>query len=200
MCCVLMMLVVGNKLQIQSKDTLNPGCSMTTCGVGPIPCQAMAMSCIDTTAHVKLRCMGKSWFLDVNPGRVADKATTDTAEAAEPAAAIIDPGGVTLCGGPVSLLGAHDHNAVFGMSDTANSSIVKSSTCTCADFVGADQNTIAVGAIRKASAITVGFVAVDVQPNINNFTTVAVGINGLHHTLCSKSAWEMATAYLTNEA
>ena len=170
-----MMLVVGNKLQIQSKDTLNPGCSMTTCGVGPIPCQAMAMSCIDATAHVKLRCMGKSWFLDVNPGRVADKATTDTAEAAEPAAAIIDPGGVTLCGGPVSLLGAHDHNAVFGMSDTANSSIVKSSTCTCADFVGADQTTIDVGAIRKASAITVG-------------------------TFCSKSAWEMEIAYPTNEA
>jgi len=170
--------------------------------------------------------MGKSWFLDVNPGgvadkatadtacqasviidpggvankataeaagqasviidpgRVADTATADTAPAAEPAAAIIDPGGVaakaaantaeaepaaatidpggvTLCGGPVSRLGAHDHNVVFGMSATANSSIVKSITSTCADFVGADPTTIAVGAIRKASAIiTVGSVAV----------------------------------------
>jgi hypothetical protein len=253
MCCVLMMLVVGNKLQIQSKDTLNQGCSMSTChnrsmfdssrelsarmltrdnvltkasGVGPIQCQAKDTSCIDTTTHVKLRSMGKSWFLDVNPGGVADKATADTAcqasviidpggvankataEAAgqasviidpgrvadtatadtaqaaepaaaiidpggvaakaaantaeaEPAAAIIDPGGVTLCGGPVSRLGAHDHNVVFGMSATANSSIVKSITSTCADFVGADPTTIAVGAIRKASAIiTVGSVAV----------------------------------------
>ena len=116
----------------------------------------------------------KSWFLDVNaggvagtatleatgqasviidPGRVADKAAADTAEAAEPAAAIIDPGGVTLCGGPLSRLGVHDHNVVFGMSATANSSIVKSITCTCADSVGADPNTIAVGAIHKALAI-----------------------------------------------
>ena len=149
------------------------------------------MSCIDTTAHVKLRSMDKSWFLDVNPGGVTDKATTetscqasviidpggvankataeaavqasviidpggvankataeaagqasviidpggvankaaaDTAEAAEPAAEITDSGGVTLCGGPLSRLGAHDHNVVFGMSATTNSSIVKSIT------------------------------------------------------------------------
>ena len=170
MCCVLMLLV-GNKLQIRSKDTLNQGCSMPTCHNRSMFDSSREMN---SSAHMLTReyVLTKSWFLDVNAGGVADKAT---AEAAGQVSVIIDPGG-------------------------ANSSIVKSITCTCADSVGADPNTIAVGAIHKASAIPVGVVAVDVQPNINNFTTVAVGINGLHHTLCSKSAWEMATAYLTNEA
>ena len=195
MCCVLMLLV-GNKLQIQSKDTLNQGCSMPTCHNRSMFDSSREMN---SSAHMLTReyVLTKSWFLDVNAGGVADKAT---AEATGQASVIIDPGEVTLCGGPVSRLCAHDHNVVFGMLATANSFIVKSITCTCADSVGADPNTIAVGAIHKASAIPVGVVAVDVQPNINNFTTVAVGINGLHHTLCSKSAWEMATAYLTNEA
>ena len=89
---------------------------------------------MNSSAHMLTReyVLTKSWFLDVNAGGVADKAT---AEAAGQASVIIDPGEVTLCGGPVSRLCAHDHNVVFGMLATANSFIVKSITCTCADSV-----------------------------------------------------------------